>query len=226
MSFVRRVKSSVLVLGMVTLLLAGLSCYPYTAPNTSDYDVVVSLYDQNVDFGSLRTFSMPDSVMHLFGEDGEDLEDISRIHDAAILSRVANNMARYGYTREMDPESNPPDVFILVGVTSSTFFGADYVGGGYWGWYWGYYPGYGPGWGWLYPPYWGGGYVTYEYAVGTLLIVMADLEEADIDNRVIPVYWLGALNGVLSENPATARLRLNAGIDQAFEQSPYLETDQ
>jgi len=45
-----------------------------------------------------------------------------------------------------------------------------------------------------------------------------------IDNdTVVPLYWAGGLNGVLSSGSNTSRI--TGDIDQAFTQSPYLKTN-
>jgi hypothetical protein len=45
-----------------------------------------------------------------------------------------------------------------------------------------------------------------------------------VDNdTVTPIYWAGALNGVLTSGSDASRI--TRGIDQAFEQSPYLNTN-
>jgi hypothetical protein len=43
------------------------------------------------------------------------------------------------------------------------------------------------------------------------------------NDTVTPMYWAGAVNGVLSSGSNTSRI--TRGIDQAFEQSSYLRTN-
>jgi len=108
----------------------------------------------------------------------------------------------------------------MVGVDNSYYVW--YPGWGYWGWWpgWGYWPGYGPGWGWGYPGY--VGRVTYE--TGTVFVDMIDPNDPApaVEPPEIPVVWTGALRGILSGGAATAATRIVDGLNQAFDQSPYL----
>jgi len=78
----------------------------------------------------------------------------------------------------------------------------------YWCWYYPYYCGW--GWGWGYPS-------VSSYTTGTLLMTLV----ADGDDYVEPFrVWSAAANGLLSGAYNTDRVLKT--IDQAFEQSPYL----
>ena len=65
------------------------------------------------------------------------------------------------------------------------------------------------------------GALGYSYTTGTVLTAMLDLRNPDTTNGTVPVIWLGALNGVISA-PSSIETRIVQGLDQAFEQSPYL----
>ena len=79
----------------------------------------------------------------------------------------------------------------------------------YWCWYYPYYC----GWGWGYPS-------VSSYTTGTLLMTLI----ADGVDYITPSdVWTGALNGMLSGAYNTSRV--TKGIDQAFEQSPYLKVN-
>jgi len=41
-------------------------------------------------------------------------------------------------------------------------------------------------------------------------------------DTVVPIYWAGAINGVLTGSDAS---RITKGINQAFEQSPQIRTN-
>ena len=61
----RRLKApgAMLLVALAAVLLA--SCTPESGLQTADdYDVVVTLYDKEADFGSVRTYLMPDSIVH------------------------------------------------------------------------------------------------------------------------------------------------------------------
>jgi len=209
-------------LALLGLLIAASACYPGDGPsNVQDLDVVLTVHDEDVDFGSFSTYAMPDSVVHIVGEDDSNIIELPRTYDDLILELAADNMADAGYVREMDPENNGADLILLVGVVGTEKTQYWYGGGCYWycwGWWpgWGYYPGYGPGYGWGYPPYVGS--TTFEK--GTILFTLIQ-PGASIPEERIPVVWSGAATGVLSEG-SDGTARITYGINQMFTQSPYL----
>jgi hypothetical protein len=90
-------------------------------------------------------------------------------------------------------------------------------------------PGWWPGWGW-YPPGWGGCWYppsggVAKYDTGTLFVDMVDPKSPfeDGEDLVIPVYWTAAMNGLLGGSAASVASRLNTNINQAFDQSSYLQ---
>ena len=75
------------------------------------------------------------------------------------------------------------------------------------------------GWGAWYP--WGG--YVYQYTFGTVLVDIIDRDGIVFEGEeLIPIVWTGALNGAVSNSTSDTRNRINRGIDQCFEQSPYL----
>jgi len=188
------------------------SCYPDYGLTTSDYDTVITMYDNSADFNK-PTYAMPDTVVH-FVEAGEE-DNVDRSKDALILSTIANNMTRLGYERvPVDTSADAPDFVILVGVTVTDNYGtAYYPGYGYWGG-WGWWGGY-PGWG--YP----GGSVTYSYTTGTIFMTMIDPEKHIEGSQTFGAVWLARINGVVSSSLNTST-RITQRINDAFNQSPYL----
>ena len=189
------------------------SCYPDYGLTTSDYDTVITVFDNDANFKK-PTYAMPDTVVHLVDE-GTPEEDIDRSKDALILSTVAGNMEDLGYERVVDTTAAAPAFVILVGVTSTeNYVRVYYPGWGYWGgWgWWGGYPGYG------YP----GGSATYNYTTGTIFLTMIDPDKRNPDTTFGAV-WLARINGVIS-NSSTINVssRITTRINDAFEQSPYL----
>jgi len=204
---------SVLILS--TLILN--SCFTDYGLTASDYDTVVTLYDNTADFKKPE-YAMPDTVIHLV-EDGTSEEDIDRSKDALILSIVADNMAKLGYERvPVDTTKSAPGFVILVAVTKTDNYGAVvWPGWGYWGgWgWWGGYPG------WYYP----GGVTTYNYTTGTIFIDLMDPLKINPNNQAYGAVWLARLNGVLSSSftgSTNAVTRIKERINDAFNQSPYL----
>ena len=210
------------LLAALGLVLSAAACYPGDGPaNVQDLDVVLTVHDEEVNFASFQTFAMPDTVVHVSGDENDDIIDLSRAYDDLILDLVAANMAAVGYTRELDPETNGADLIMLVGAigVERTEYWAYQGWWGYWGWYpgWGYpgYPGYGPGYGWYYPP----GYVgSTTFEQGSVVLTLVDPNGGD--GEAIPVVWGGAIAGLLGYGGEEARITNT--INQAFTQSPYL----
>jgi hypothetical protein len=191
------------------------SCTPGSELTVEESDVVVTVYDPSVDFSAITTYAMPDTVIHLLGEDEED-DDISREYDQAILDLIAANFDARGYVRIPEDSPDPPDVLVLVSATTTDYWYA-YSYYGYWGgWYWGY-PGY--GWGYPYYPYYD---VDYAYTTGTLIVEMVDPSNKDEINKLIAAYWQGVCNGILSGSQTEQRFA--DSINQMFIQSPYLRS--
>lgn len=195
---------------LAAMLVFG-ACYPGDQLTVSDADVVVTLFDEDADFAAFSTYAMPDSIIHLSSEAGDD---VSRAYDAEVLAAVESNLAALGFTREIQPQD--ADVLMLVAVTAREEIGyAGYPWGGYWGWY---YP-YPPAWGWGWYPWYGGGGTVYTYRTGTIFMQLLDPARADSSLQQVPTVWIGALNGIVDE---AVEQRILEGIDQAFAQSPYL----
>lgn len=196
-----------------TVLAALVSCYPGDQLTTEEADVVVTLFDDQTDFGTLQSYAMPDTIIHLVPDSSSD--DIRRDFDDEILAQVASEMAAKGFTRESDP--NNADAFMLVSATTREQVGyTGYPWGGYWGWY-APYP---PGWGWGWYPWYGGAGTIYTYRSGTIFMQLLDPAQADSTEEKIPTVWIGAINGLVQGN--TIEERIADGIRQAFAQSPYL----
>jgi hypothetical protein len=195
------------------------SCTPEGAfKNEEDYDVVVTLYDKEADFASIRTYLMPDSVVH-FEDPQNPGKEISHDYDDLILERVEYNLQAVGYRRENDPEGKDPDVYVLVSATSSQWQALNYSWAPRWGW-WGYWPGSSPDWRFMSPYYARGG--VYSFSTGTLLIDMADYRETEEGEDEMRGIWTAAMNGILTEESSGTPQKLVDFIDRAFDQSPYL----
>ena len=113
-------------------------------------------------------------------------------------------MAALGWTKTEDPAN--ADLVLLPAVWTNTTV---YYWYDYWCWYYPYYC----GWGWGYPS-------VSSYTTGTLVMTLV----ADGDDYIDPSrVWTGAATDC---SPAPYNTtRVNNGIDQAFEQSPYLKTN-
>jgi hypothetical protein len=131
---------------------------------------------------------------------------------APILASIDQNMKDKGW-QKIDISAKPDILVTPAGISSTTYYYS------YWynWWYGGYYGGY---WGWYYPPY----YTVSSYTTGSLIITIADPNEAS--NSPInksQTAWVSVSNGLLTGVNSTSRV--TASINDAFAQSPYLKTN-
>jgi predicted small lipoprotein YifL len=186
-------------------ILAGLSgCYPKGPVYYSDSDLTATNYDSGYLFGEDLTYALADSVIHVTDNNPSVID---RKHDQTILNQIEFNMNSRGFQEVEDPFE--ADFIITSYIWSTTTAGAVYPS---WGWY---YPGYGS------PYYPWGGYV-YSYTVGTVLVDILNTSGIDVEEGFIPIVWSGAINGAVSDSNSDTDKRIQNGINQCFEQSPYL----
>lgn len=200
------------------VLMALLSvCTPSLPDYIADYDLVYTKENKSFNFAAVNTYFLPDSVVHGPNPSSEDHK-----YDALILSTIKSNLDALGWTR-LPTNSGSAKADVVVLPTGSTqLYGscAAYCWWCYWGWYpgWGYYPpSWGNGWGWGYPT----DIVCTSYNTGTVSVAITNPNGAA--NNVLPVAWIGILNGLLEGSEAEIRSRITANINQMFVQSPYLK---
>ncbi len=199
-------KQKFLALAFIAGMIFLGGCYPDGAEYYEDTDIVYTDYDDQFDFSSKGTYSIPDKIVKITGNlnEGELPEFIKEPYNSQILNNIEKNMTLMGYTKVEDPANADMVLFPAVWTNTTIYYWYDY-----WCWYYPYYC----GWGWGYPS------VT-AYTTGTLVMSLV----ADGDEYVEPAkVWTGAANGLLSG--AYDVTRVNNAIDQAFKQSPYLKTN-
>ena len=191
----------------VVLMVVGVgsySCYPGGPLSVTETDTVTTFRQKTADFSKYKTYALPDSVLHV-DRDGNAVEDPDRSSDRTILNAIDRNMQAMGFSKVADP--NKADVHVLPMVTVQKWVGGGCYPSWWCGW-WYCYPG------WCYP-------VAYTYNTGTILIPMLDPSQAG-GTEEVEALWLAGINGLLSKNVDTVA-RINARVDQAFKQSPYLK---
>ena len=211
--------------GIVPLQLAGCvalaaACHPGEPTSASEFDVVATAHDDTVNYSTILTYIMPDSVVEIVpAESVATALPFNHDYDQLILDGIATKFSELGYTRlaTFDPV-NPPDVVVTVrGIAvSNTDIYVSYPWYPDWGWY---------GWPCCYGPGWGVGYpivTAVEYDVGTIVVDMWDIRRADQTTQTIPAIWVAALRGLLEGSSVDAPFRIEQAIDRAFSQSPYL----
>lgn len=200
---------------LILLLMVPLvfhSCYPGGATYVDQLDLVYTNYNDNFDFGSVTTFTIPDSIP-LVEEDTRpnNPEFVEDPYRTTIISNLRQQMEDRGY-QYVDQSANPELIlFPTASTDTETYY---YYWGGYWGW-WGW------GGGWYYPGYYPGyGYQT-SYEIGTVM-VQAVYDDPNIpDDEDKPVQWVGVMNGLLQGNTNSVDKRIESSILQMFAQSEY-----
>lgn len=196
-------------------LLLGLSaCEKDPDMNQLDADLVVYTdYDKDADFGSYKTYFLPDSILEAGGYRATYWKDENA---KAIINKVAAEMDARGYTRILDPEKKEEaNVGLQLSYVAQT---TQVITGGYWGGWWDY-GFWGPWSGWYYPyP------VSYSYNTNTLVMEMVDLTAGeDGTQKNLPVVWYASASGFQYSGQFN-QMMLQNSVVQAFEQSPYIKS--
>lgn len=216
-------------LGRIAFALLGaavaVSCYAETL-TIAETDLVVTVENPDADYSSFRTYALTDTVTDLCSIDPEDIglggfgglagggdgpddlgcDPLAARFDDVVLEAIEANMDARNYERVALDEG--PDVTIVVGavVRDDWYYVPGYI------WcdpYYYYYC--------WYPPT---GYV-YEFSTGSILINMIDSASAaeDLDS-----VWFAGLRGLYESSSEVSGVdRIEAMVDRAFDQSPYLE---
>jgi hypothetical protein len=114
-------------------------------------------------------------------------------------------MTKMGYSKTTDPANADLVLFPAVWFNTTVYYYYDYRC-----WYYSYYCGW--GWGFYYPS-------VSSYTTGTLLMTLVTDEASYVEATNV---WTAAANGLMSGYDDVTRI--NNAIDQAFKQSPYLNT--
>ena len=210
----KRLFNSIMLFAGLGIMMLG--CYPKGPEYYSDLDITATQFDENYDFGNTKHYWMPDTVnlqgnLDITDAERRELEDL-------ILSELEIQFDQRGYVRVDTTQKDIVDFIVssdVIGVNNS---GGGWIPGGGWGWW-------GPGWGYYYPPYWGGWYpYYYSYTTGTVITTMGDIKNLDPVEETIPAVWMSVFDGLMSSTTSNNASRAKASIQQAFTQSPYLES--
>jgi len=198
------------------LALAATACYPDRSGDYySDFASVTTLFDTAATFSSIQTYALPDTVTYIPREDGDEVPAVTQ---SAILSSLRSQLNALGWTEIVNPpRTSPADVYVTAYITTQTNVYWTWIWWDYWYWYGGWPVGWGASTNWYYP----GGWYPYSYSTGTLLVGMADARNASDNAQRVPLVWSAGINGVLADASTNLDIAIS-GIEQAFEQSPYL----
>ena len=215
-------KKTIQLLGFICALALLNSCNRSPDLGALSAELVVATEtDTEADFNDYQTYYLSDTIRIVTNKINSDSILVEEVSD--IIDEIESNMANRGYIRSKNPQhviTKIVDLAIAPSIIRVTNTGQTCSGG-----WWGGYPGYYPPWGWG-----GGGYYypycsTYKYDTGTLSLEMGDLTNPDPIGR-IPSVWNAAMFGVLSKYDTTNIARAVRSVTQAFEQSPYIKTNQ
>ena len=174
---------------------------------------VLTNYDSEADFSQYTSVYVVDSIAIISG-DNNDPDRVDDDYATAVLQELNDQLSLAGYT--LTTNKDEADLVMTSALIKSTYIG--YYPGYWWGYpgywdpgYWGY-----PGYDYYYPSY--GYYYTYDS--GTLIFELLDLKNTDDVNMTIPVPWSVSMGDVFYVlNPKNEAVE---GIQQAFDQSPYI----
>ncbi len=203
-------------------LLCFTGCYPGESEETSDLEVVATEYDVNFHFSSIRTFIMPDTVMHITDPNHpEHDQQISAEANKLLLKGIPDHLRSLGYKRMLNTQYGLPDVYVTISVVATTYILNEAID---WWHYWAYYPWW-PGWkeG-VYPWCPWGSEIYKGYTQGTVVVQMQNSKVWE--ETKIPVVWQATFNGLLKGTEQPVNQRIKRDLDLAFEQSPYLKIDE
>ncbi len=213
------------VAAAVVLLPAGCRKDPSTSSLHDEY-LVYTAYDDKASFPSLDTYYLPDSILligsYTLDEAGQKVSKYWTDADAlSLVNTVARELDNRGYVRQTDPElKGTADAGIQISYVQEDSYFVGYNDPYWWGYYPYYWtPGYWGPWGGWYYPY----MVYYGYTTGSLLIEMVNLTDTSAADRKLPVIWNCYITGLLHGRRTIDLKEAADGIEQAFDQSPYLK---
>ena len=198
----------------VTALFSSCEKDPDLNKLDSDYAVYTN-YDNGIQFNKFSSYYLPDSILVAGG--GMRAQYWKDENAQKIISEVVAEMDDRGYTRVDDKEK--ADIGLQLSYAQQTTqiitpgygYGYGWWGAGFWGPFWNdwYYP---------YP-------VSYSYDTGTFVAEMVDLtaKSANQNKKVdLPVIWHAYASGLVYNNSRIDMQLTLRAVEQAFEQSPYL----
>ncbi len=169
---------------------------------------------KGVSFSNYKTYYISDTVALISTSKTDTL--LPSADALQLVNTIKSNMNARGYT--FVPKALKPDLGINTLAVKDVNVGVVYPG-----WWWGY-PGYWDPWywGWYYPYYYPWT-VAYSVTTGSVIAELIDLKNVSTDQK-LQVVWTMSLNGALGSSGSSNLQRAIDGINQAYNQSPYLTT--
>lgn len=208
----------ILFISAAVLLMAACQKEPYTSDNDNSYLVYTSP-GKDVNFTQYKTFDMTDSLL-VIGQ-GSKPKYVRNDAVKAILLDFRRNMEARGFVYTPDAEAADLGVQLTYVIKTERF--VQFYSDPYW---WLDYPGYWPS------GYWGNwnGYymprpVTYTYTTNALLADIVNLTTEE-DGKPLEILWTSYIGGAAGSSVQNDVKKMQAAVDQAFVQSPYITRTQ
>jgi len=204
-----------ITLAAVLFLIVG--CYPKGPEYYSDLDITVTDFDAEYGFADQKYYWMADTVEYITNIKDSELDDADV---QKLLDEIQSKFSARDYKRIKgdSPESlDSAEFLITVSVIASENTVIGWVPG---------YPCYWGCWGGYYPPYWGG-YYSSSYTTGSVIMNWWDPQENPVPSAtedLQPIHWVATFNGMLSSSKQNNQGRIEFSINQAFKQSPYIQS--
>ncbi|MFN4145429.1 MAG: DUF4136 domain-containing protein [Runella sp.] len=194
------------------ILLGACTPDPIRDLTAEDSQVFITNFEPTANFGSFRTFSLPDSVFTLQNQ-RQGISNSSL--DGQVIGRVATNLSRRGYQR-VQRELRPDLGVNIIRVSESQTNVVANPNPWLWNSYWGFMDpwAFGPGAGFFFPPT----FSFFETTETYWQIDIVDFRNVSPTQRPT-VVWNAQIRG----QGIFEASRLTGIIDAVFEQSPYLQ---
>ena len=208
----------ILFIAAAVVLVAACQKEPYPQDSDNEYLVYTSP-SKNVNFTQYQTFDIADSLL-VIGQN--DKPTYSQSNNAlALIQAYRINMEKRGFI--YTPSNPDADLGVQLTYVVNTERYVQYYNDPYW---WLDYPGYWPS------GYWGnwtGFYyprpVVYTYTTNALLADIVNLTSVQ-DGSPLEVLWTSYIGGPAGNTVQGDVQKMQAAVDQAFAQSPYLTRTQ
>ena len=208
----------ILLISAAVLLLAACHKEPYPQDSDNEYLVYTSP-GKDVNFAQYQTFDIADSLL-VIGQTDKPMYSQSD-NALALIQAYRINMEKRGFI--YTPSNPDADLGIQLTYVIKTERFVQYYNDPYW---WLDYPGYWPS------GYWGnwtGFYyprpVTYTYTTNAFLADIVNLT-TEQDGKPLEVLWTAYIGGPAGSSLQNDIKKMEASVDQAFVQSPYLTRTQ
>lgn len=208
----------ILLIAAAVMLLAACHKEPYPQDSDNEYLVYTSP-GKNVDFTQYQTFDIADSLL-VIGQTDKPMYSQSN-NALALIQAYRINMEKRGFI--YTPSNPDADLGVQLTYVVKTERFVQYYNDPYW---WLDYPGYWPS------GYWGnwtGFYyprpVTYTYTTNALLADIVNLTSEE-NGQPLEVLWTSYIGGAAGSSIQGDIKKMEAAVDQAFVQSPYLSRTQ